>query len=580
MAKRKRSACRAPDLARLRGRLAEALARVRPRSPEALWEFVRLAYGLAVPRRAVCPDHQAPFRYLVQAILHPGRDLVVWANRGGGKTELGAVAAHLDSIFRPGCQTRILGGSLDQSEKMYAALRQKWRGPFARWLARPPTARRTKLVNGSVIEVLTQSGRSVRGQRVHRLKCDEVDEFSREVWQAAQFVTQSGPDRLGRWIPAQMEVFSTMHRPFGPMAEVVDRLGGGAEAEGPACPAREPADRSPTGALGQSGTAPARSQPRTPKPSNRNPRSEIRNPGPSPVLLKWCLWEVIEPCPPERSCSRCPLWSDCGGRARRADGYFPIDDAIAQRARSSRAAWEAEMLCRRPRADGLVFAEFDLRRHVAPVSYAAHLPLYRALDFGYANPFVCLWVQVEGEVVWPGEGGRPGGGFPPPRRATRDGPSDADLSAVRLRVLAEYVARERPIADHARTMAARDPGPVAATFADPAGWQRSDVTGTGPCQELARLGMRVRTPRAALLEGVELVRRLLKGRPDGSAGLVIDPSCTWLIRAFQTYRWEETPDGTRSERPAKDGADHPLDALRYLVTGLFLRPGRVRVRRW
>jgi len=106
------------------------------------------------------------------------------------------------------------------------------------------------------------------------------------------------------------------------------------------------------------------------------------------------------------------------------------------------------------------------------------------------------------------------------------------------------------------------------------------VTGTGPCQELARLGMRVRTPRAALLEGVELVRRLLKGRPDGSAGLVIDPSCTWLIRAFQTYRWEETPDGTRSERPAKDGADHPLDALRYLVTGLFLRPGRVRVRRW
>ena len=76
------------------------------------------------------------------------------------------------------------------------------------------------------------------------------------------------------------------------------------------------------------------------------------------------------------------------------------------------------------------------------------------------------------------------------------------------------------------------------------------------------------------------MRRLLKPRPGGSAGLVIDPSCQWLIRAMATYRWEETPEGARTERPAKDGADHPMDALRYLVTGLFLHRDRVRVRRW
>ena len=86
---------------------------------------------------------------------------------------------------------------------------------------------------------------------------------------------------------------------------------------------------------------------------------------------------------------------------------------------------------------------------------------------------------------------------------------------MRLRVVREYVARERPVSEHARQMAARDPGPVLATYADPAGWQRSDVTGTGPCQELARLGVPVRTPRAGILEGVELLRRLLKDRPGG-----------------------------------------------------------------
>jgi len=90
----------------LRSGLAQALARARPESPDALWYFVLTAYNLAVPRRAICPDHQAPFEYLVRAVLDPGRDVVVWACRGGAKTELGAIAAHLDSILRPGCQTR------------------------------------------------------------------------------------------------------------------------------------------------------------------------------------------------------------------------------------------------------------------------------------------------------------------------------------------------------------------------------------------------------------------------------------------------------------------------------------------
>jgi len=455
-------------------------------------------------------------------------------------------------MLRPGCQTRILGGSLDQSEKMYEYLMRKWTGPFAAMLAREPTSRRTDLVNGSAIEVLTQSGRSVRGHRVHRLKCDEVDEFSPEVWQAAQFITQSGRGSDGAWIPAQMEVFSTMHRPLGPMAELVERITETRNAEGGT----------------RNAAAPAPKDTRAPVP-----HSEFR----VPRLLKWCLWEVIERCPPERSCSRCPLWPDCGGKARQADGYFPIGDAIAQKARASREAWEAEMLCLRPRTDRLVFSEFDPSRHVAPVAYDARLPLYRTLDFGYANPFVCLWVQVENKC---GMRSAECGVNNSLAANVSERLSDVDLSGVRLRVLAEYVARERAIADHARTMAARDPGPVSRTFADPAGWQRSDVTGTGPCQELARRGIRCRTPRAGILEGVELVRRLLMTRPDGSSGLVIDPSCEWLVRALATYRWEETPDGARTERPAKDGADHPMDALRYLVTGLFLARDRVRVRRW
>jgi len=399
-----------------------------------------------------------------------------------------------------------------------------------------------------------------------------------------------------------MEVFSTMHRAYGPMAELVDKLTE-LRAEG----ARAPTVRSGACNPADESLAPHRAP--TVRSGSRNPADEhlcahesnpdltvgarIRDAqllvAQTPLLLKWCLWETIEPCPPERSCSRCPLATDCEGRARGADGYFPIDDAIAQKSRASRAAWEAEMLCLRPSAEGLVFSEFDPRLHVAPVAYNPGLPLYRAIDFGYANPFVCLWVQVEGTAPYLAPGEYTGGGTSKVAPSPCGPPCihgglnrDPDLSRVQLRVIAEYVERERPIGEHARAMAARDPGPVLATYADPAGWQRSDVTGTGPCQELTALGVKVRTPHAGILEGVELLRRLLKDRGGGPqrAGLVVDPSCRWLVRAMQEYHWEETQDGRLSERPAKDGADHPIDALRYLVTGLFLGRGRVHERRW
>ena len=53
------------------------------------------------------------------------------------------------------------------------------------------TAKGCRFGNGARVQVLAQSHRSVRGHHVQRLRCDEVELFDREVWQAAQFVTHS-----------------------------------------------------------------------------------------------------------------------------------------------------------------------------------------------------------------------------------------------------------------------------------------------------------------------------------------------------------------------------------------------------
>ncbi|MEM0915528.1 MAG: hypothetical protein AAGK09_13070, partial [Planctomycetota bacterium] len=66
------------------------LAAARPATDDQLDRFLRVVLGLSITRAPVVPGSAAPFDYLRHAFF-TGTDCVVWANRGGGKTLLGAV---------------------------------------------------------------------------------------------------------------------------------------------------------------------------------------------------------------------------------------------------------------------------------------------------------------------------------------------------------------------------------------------------------------------------------------------------------------------------------------------------------
>ena len=348
----------------------------RPGSPLGLKNFVGQNLGIEVPDVRVCGHHAAPMEYLWYSYsrdfpkLHGGRnnplpttgqggelddehgqaeldratrsmhpqaafegasrvdapsmtvaalngDCVVWANRAGGKTQLAAIATLLEGLFKNNCQTRILAGSLAQSGRMYGYLRDFVQWHFPEQLDGKLLKESCRFVNGTAVEILSQSSRAVRGQHVHKLRCDEIELFDADVLHAAKFITQSNPYKV-----AAMEMFSTMHRPYGLMQKLID------EAPGSGIP-----------------------------------------------IFKWCLWGVIEQCTEYRSCSQCPLDDDCQGKARRARGYLKIDDVISQMARSSRAGFESEMLCLRPNLENAVFEDFDPAVHVSRVGYDASLSL-------------------------------------------------------------------------------------------------------------------------------------------------------------------------------------------------------------
>ncbi len=488
------------------------LRRTRPKTRRDLKNYVKVFLGIDVPNKKICREHNSPMDYLwhsfsadFTADRRANADAIIWANRAGGKTELAAVATLLDCVFKPSCQVRILGGSGEQSGRMYEYLTGFLRSGFEEFLAAPALKAKCRFANNSTAEVLTQSATSVRGQHIQKLRCDEVELFDEDVFAAAKFTTQSitrpfvspreneaGPVE----ILAAMEMISTMHRPYGLMQRIVS-------------------------AAPQFGTP----------------------------VFKWCIWEVIEKCT-DRSCPQCPLWTDCQGKPKKADGYLKIYDGITQIRRASWAGWEAEMLCKRPCLENVVFDEFDPAKHVQSIDYDPNLPLYRALDFGFVNPFVCLWIQVDEDGV--------------------------------VRVIDEYVRSRATIDVHAEEIKRRTPcgeEHVAATFCDPAGKSVNDVTGTSVVRELRTLGIVVRFRRSGILEGIELIRRAIRSG-DGQSTLVISSRCRRLIEAMQCYHYPEPGSTAGGELPLKDGIhDHPLDALRYFFVN-YNHPSRTTTRRY
>jgi len=444
---------------------------------DALDLWLQTFLKITVPRAPLCPNHSAPFDYLWRAYREPATDLVVWAPRGGGKTRLAAAATLLDLLHKPAISVRILGGSLEQSLRMWDHLLPDVQRLNVGMRNGLHNMRRLATANHSTAAVLTQSQRAVRGLRVQKLRCDEVEMFRSDVWSAAQLTTRSR--KCGDLdVRATIEALSTCHRPAGLMIDLIDKA--------------------------------------------RKART----------LIKWCLMDVLEKCPDDRPCDSCPLLAECQRRAKHATGFFKIDDAIAMKHRVSKETWENEMLCLRPSTKGAVFPYFDDPIHVhesLSPPLASSRSIWLGIDFGFNDPFVCLW-------IWRDE-------------------------TDRVFVIDEYVQSGRTMDEHVEEIGRRKQwGTVDHIACDPAGKSRNDQTARSNVDLLKREGYKVHTKDGAkIVDGVEMIRSAVMSGANKSR-LTIHPRCVRLIEAMKGYHYPEKG----GEQPMKDGRhDHLIDALRY-----------------
>lgn len=184
--------------------------------------------------------------------------------------------------------------------------------------------------------------------------------------------------------------------------------------------------------------------------------------------------------------------------------------------------------------------EWDDLIHVKPHTFRPDWPNFRAFDFGFANPFVCLDIQVD--------------------------PAD------RVYVWREYYQRYESTYQHGLNLNSQD---------NPEGYRVDgmwgDPRGADEIATLALILGYVAAQDVPWKIGVEEIKRRLKPDMTGTPGIIVDPSCTNLIRQMNQLHVKEQTRAQRFDLNEMTGDgniqhkvdDHAADALRYFIGPYF-----------
>jgi len=181
---------------------------------------------------------------------------------------------------------------------------------------------------------------------------------------------------------------------------------------------------------------------------------------------------------------------------------------------------------------GLVYKEFDRTKHVTPLTWKPRkdYTFYRAIDWGYIDPFACLWF--------------------------------AETHDRQIVVFQEHYQRERLNEHHAGVIRRVLPeSMVSRTYYDSA--RPSEAI------EMRNHGLRGLVPSKkfhnSVFAGIQAVKKLLtKETPIGPL-LMIHPRCHNLLTEFESYEWKPVKGDANSKEEPLDQFNHALDALRYFV---------------
>jgi hypothetical protein len=311
------------------------------------WLYRRLGLSLAV--EPVCPGHSSPYQILHHKYKHKPRSSIVHGPRGGGKSMMSGIFAHLRCRFNPHYKVKILGGSKQQSAQVYEAIDDivyQGIGPDDGDPRPIDALLKEKAIykNGSSVTMLAASSKSARGPHAPHLILDEVEEQNADVMQGAIGIVQEYRER---GFPPIVEMLSTWHKVGGLMEKKMES-------------ARE------------HGTP----------------------------VFKFCIFEVMEKCPTRISgpklenCPSCPIYKHCHAdrfndkrawpRAKRSNGHLTLETILQKVEFVSERAFEADYLCLGPRVEGVWYPNYHDELNVCAIrgEYNPKYDVHVSIDYG------------------------------------------------------------------------------------------------------------------------------------------------------------------------------------------------------
>lgn len=208
-------------------------------------------------------------------------------------------------------------------------------------------------------------------------------------------------------------------------------------------------------------------------------------------------------------------------------------------------------------AEGMVYEDsWDRAKNIVdPFPIPSAWPRYLAIDFGFTNPFVCLWAAQD-----------------------PDG---------RLYIYRQIYKTRTLVEDHAREI--KRVSRWGEKSGDPLPRQIICDTDAEDRATLDRhLGLYTTPAHKSVSDGIQAVAARLRPAGDGKPRVMIFSDCiverdrdladgkkpTCLEDEPETYIWDTRQGMKRGEQPVKD-SDHALDALRYLISFHDLVPNKV-----
>jgi len=211
---------------------------------------------------------------------------------------------------------------------------------------------------------------------------------------------------------------------------------------------------------------------------------------------------------------------------RKSRGGYIVDERIDSMIRE----WPKEVQATRIAGEfasfyGAVFKGYSRAIHVIPpFKIPNEWRKWRSFDFGFTNPFCCLWLAKDPDENW--------------------------------YVYREYYKAQTGIQEHIRMVKVLSKGEkYVDNWADPENAEDRAA--------MRKAGIKTKAAKKDIARGIELVQSKLKVKANGKPSLFIFRTCRNTTREMAGYRY---PAGTNLRNP-KDipiqVKDHTVDALRY-----------------